>query len=320
MAMSIAAVLVGLVLLVWSADRFVDGAAGTAKAFGVPSLLIGMIIVGFGTSAPEITVSVLASLQGNSGIALGNAYGSNIANIGLVLGVTALVCPIFVESQILKRELPVLLGVTALTALLVSDYSISFVDSLILLVVFVAVMVWMIWVGLSKRKDALADEVDQELSEEPLSMKKSVFWLVLGLVLMIGSSRLLVWGAVELAQSFGVSDFMIGLTVVAIGTSLPELASSIAAARKGEQDLAIGNVIGSNLFNTLAVVGLAGTIAPTIVEQIVFSRDILVMSVLTILLFAMGMGWKGKRTIGRASGGILLVCYAVYLVILTIAA
>ena len=256
------AILIGLPILLWSAGKFVGGAASVANHFGVSPLLIGMLIIGFGTSAPEIIVSVFAAIQGNSGIALGNAYGSNIANILLILGLTAIISPIAVKSEIIKKELPVLLGITFFAVWQVWDLSISKDDAFSLLGLFVLLLSWSIYHGMKGDKDALADEYDEEINSNEGTVKTHVMWLITGLLLLVASSRMLVWGAVEVATFFGVSDTIIGLTVIAIGTSLPELASSLMAVKKGEHDLAIGNVIGSNMFNTLAVVGIAGTIQP----------------------------------------------------------
>ena len=311
MLLPIFAIIGGLLLLIWSADRFVDGAAATARHFGMPQLLIGIVIIGFGTSAPEMIVSAFSALNGNPGIALGNAYGSNITNIGLILGLTALVLPLAVNSQVLKQELPVLIFVTALSAFLIMDGDVLRLDAWILLGIFFIYMGWTIWTGLSNRDDSLVHDVKEELQEqEYMSLAKALMWVVIGLALLMGSSQLLVWGAVEIARYFGVSDLVVGLTIVAVGTSLPELASSIAAARKNEVDLAVGNIIGSNLFNTLAVVGLAGAIAPMQIEQEVFTRDMPVMSVLTVLLLVFGFGKKGQ--INRVKGLILLLAYIGY--------
>lgn len=311
MLLPIFAIIGGLLLLIWSADRFVDGAAATARHFGMPQLLIGIVIIGFGTSAPEMIVSALSALNGNPGIALGNAYGSNITNIGLILGLTALVLPLAVNSQVLKQELPVLIFVTALSAFLIMDGDVLRLDAWILLGIFFIYMGWTIWTGLRNRDDSLVHDVKEELQEqEYMSLAKALMWVVIGLALLMGSSQLLVWGAVEIARYFGVSDLVVGLTIVAVGTSLPELASSIAAARKNEVDLAVGNIIGSNLFNTLAVVGLAGAIAPMQIEQEVFTRDMPVMSVLTVLLLVFGFGKKGQ--INRIKGLILLLAYIGY--------
>lgn len=313
MLLSFVAVIVGLAVLLWSADRFVEGASGTARHFGMPALLIGMVVVGFGTSAPELVVSTLAASQGNPGLAMGNAYGSNIANIALILGVTALIAPITVQSQVLRRELPILLLVTLLSAALLLSGELARFEAFTLLTVFVVLMFWSIRQGMRGAGDALGTEIEAELVAHEMPLRRAVMWLVLGLLFLILSSRLLVWAAVDIAQALGVSDLIIGLTVVAVGTSLPELASSVAAARKGEHDIAIGNVIGSNLFNTLAVVGIAGVIQPFAIEPAVLSRDVLVMAVLTVLLLIMGMGWKGRQgRINRLEGGALVTCYAAY--------
>lgn len=312
MITALIAVITGFALLIWSADRFVAGAAALARHFGMPALLIGMVVVGFGTSAPEMVVSGLAAAQGNPGIALGNAYGSNITNIALILGITALISPIAVHSQVLRKELPLLAAVTALAAWQLHDGSVSRTDALVLLAVFVLIMGWSIRQGLRGRGDALGAEMDQELAAHPMPLPRALLWLGIGLLVLIASSRLLVWGAVTIAQQLGVSDLIIGLTVVAIGTSLPELASSIIAARKGEHDIALGNIIGSNLFNTLAVVGLAGGIAPLAAGPEVFSRDMLVMGALTLSLFMFGYGFRGPGRINRIEGGALLGCYFGY--------
>ncbi len=313
MMLPLVALVVGLMLLVWSADRFVDGAAATARHFGMPARLVGMVIVGFGTSAPEMMVSALAAYQGSPGIALGNAYGSNIANIALILGITALISPIAVHSQVLRKELPILAAVTALAAWQILDGQITRLDAWILLAVFAGVMVWMTWQGLRKTEDALDHEVEEELAAEPMTSRQALFWTFAGLVLLLLSSRILVWGAVEIAHGLGVSDIIIGLTIVAVGTSLPELASCIVAARKGEHDLALGNIIGSNLFNTLAVVGIAGAIHPLSVGPEVFTRDIMTMSVLTLSLFVLGRGFGGRPgRISRIDGTLLILAYVTY--------
>jgi cation:H+ antiporter len=306
------AIIAGLALLIWSTDRFIEGAAVTSRHFGMPPLLIGMVVVGFGTSLPEMVVSVISASEGNSGVALGNAIGSNITNIALILGVTALICPLTVQSKVLRKELPVLSACSLLLAWLIWDGSISRLDAVILLAVFSGLMGWTIWQGIRNRNDELEAEMERELSTHSLPIRSALIWLVVGLILLMVSSRVLVWGAVELAHHFGVSDLVIGLTVVAVGTSLPELASSIIATRKGEFDIAVGNVIGSNLFNTLAVVGLAGVIHPVSVGGEIFSRDIMVMLVLTFSLFILGSGWNGPGRISRIEGLILLICYIAY--------
>lgn len=315
MSLAITAVIIGLALLVWSADRFVEGASSTARHFGMPSLLIGMVIVGFGTSAPEMVVSAISSFQGNPGLSLGNAYGSNITNIALILGITSVISPITVHSQILKKELPILTAVTVLAAWQLWDNQLSRFEALVLLGIFSGLMIWTIWQGM-KQADALGDDVEKKMEAKELPIKQAVIWLIVGLLLLIASSRLLVWGAVKIAQGFGVSDLIIGLTIVAVGTSLPELASSIIAIRKNEHDLALGNVVGSNLFNTLAVVGIAGTIHPMSLSADVLSRDITVMAVLTIALFFVGFGFRGQGRINRYEGALLLTSYIGYTIYL----
>lgn len=314
MFLAVAAVVIGLAILVWSADRFVDGSASTARHFDMPPLLIGMVIVGFGTSAPEMVVSALAAMQGNPGIALGNAYGSNITNIALILGLTALIKPINVHSRILRQELPILVAVTLLAAWQLFDGEVSRMDAWGLLGVFGVLMAWTVWQGLREKSDALGIEMEQEMRDSVMPLRKALVWLVLGLVMLIASSRILVWGAVEIARIFGVSDLIIGLTVIAVGTSLPELASSIIAARKGEHDIALGNILGSNFFNTLAVVGCAGSISPMAAGPEVFSRDIMVMTALTVSLFVLGYGFRGPGLgrINRYEGIFLLACYIAY--------
>ena len=308
------AILIGLALLVWSADRFVEGSAAIACHFGMPSLLIGMVIVGFGTSAPEMVVSAISSLQGNPGIALGNAYGSNITNIALILGLTALLSPIAVHSRVLRKELPILTVITALAGLQLWDGDITRIDAVVLLTVFVGIMGWTIQQGLRQKDDALCSEIEAELKTHAMTINRAYFWLGAGLIILIASSRLLVWGAVEIAHGFGVSDLIIGLTIIAVGTSLPELASSIIATRKGEHDIALGNVLGSNLFNTLAVVGIAGSIHPLAVGPEVFSRDVMVMTGLTLSLFIFGYGFRGpgRGRINRFEGAALLAAYIGY--------
>lgn len=310
------AIVLGLVLLVWSADRFVEGSAATARHFRMPPLLIGMVVIGFGTSAPEMVVSALSASQGNPGLALGNAYGSNITNIALILGLTALISPIAVHSQVLRKELPILTGITILAAWQLWDGQITRLDALVLLGVFTGLMVWTIGLGMKKKADALGTEMEHKLASQLIPLRQAVGWLILGLLVLIASSRLLVWGAVTIAQGFGVSDLIIGLTIVAVGTSLPELASSIIATRKGEHDIALGNILGSNLFNTLAVVGIAGIVHPLEVGPEVFSRDMMVMAALTVSLFLIGFGFRGPGRISRFEGAALLICYIGYTVYL----
>lgn len=314
MVLSLLAIIAGFALLVWSADKFVDGASSTAKHLGMPSLLIGMVIVGFGTSAPEMVVSAMAAMDGNPGLAIGNALGSNIVNIALILGVTAIIAPIAVNSKIIKKEIPILILIVIFAGILLLDDSLSRTEGFVLLLAFFSLIGWSIYSALKGKGDALESEMEEELQSHIMPMKQGIFWLVAGLVVLIASSRLLVWGSVNIAQLLGISDLIIGLTIVALGTSLPELAASVIAARKGEHDIAIGNVVGSNMFNILAVIGIATTIAPMNgIDPLVLQRDWTTMFVLTIGLFVMAYGFKGRQgQINRTEGAILLLAYIAY--------
>ncbi len=316
MLIAVLILLAGLIFLLWSADRFVEGSAAVARHFSLSPLLIGMVIVGFGTSMPEMLVSILSAARGNPGIALGNAYGSNITNIALILGLSALIYPVTVHSSVLKKELPVLMIVSLMAAWQIRNGIISRLDALLLLLVFCGLMVWTLRQNLYRKSDTLNTDMEQELITRPLPLKKAVFSLILGLLVLIGSSRVLVWSAVKIAVHLGISDLIIGLTIVAIGTSLPELASSVMAARKGEHDLALGNILGSNLFNTLAVVGIAGMIRPLAAEKTLISRDMPVMMILTVSLFIMGYGFRKPGRINRPEGIILLLTYIGYVLYL----
>mgnify|MGYP003614405480 FL=1 len=314
MILYLAAIIAGFAILVWSADKFVEGAASTAKHLGMPSLLIGILIVGFGTSAPEMVVSAIAAMEGNPALALGNALGSNIVNIALILGITAIVAPITVNSKIVKKEIPLLLLIVLASGYLLLDNSLTLGEGIVLISGFFTLIAWSIVSAFRGRGDTLEAEMDSELIEHEMSLKAGIIWLIIGLVLLIASSRLLVWGAVGVAHEFGVSDLIIGLTIVALGTSLPELAASVIAARKGEHDIAIGNVVGSNMFNILAVIGIATIIAPMNgIPVEVLNRDWIVMFVLTIALLVMAYGFRNKEgKITRFEGMILVVCYIAY--------
>ncbi|MGP5551990.1 calcium/sodium antiporter [Psychrobacter celer] len=326
MWLAVIAVLIGLAILVWSADVFIDGATALAKKLNVPSFLIGVIILGLGTSAPEMVVSVLAALEGSPELALGNAYGSNIINIALVLGATALISPIIIHKGIIKRDLPILLIITALAAWQLRDGQLSIVDGLVLLALLVVVLgiqiVLSVREGSSHKVDDIDDSkvvehhaVDDALSaadSEP-SLLRGLWALLLGLTMLVASSRAIVWGAVELATLWGLSELIIGLTIVAVGTSLPELVASLSAARKGEHDMALGNIIGSNIFNTLGVVGLAAVIAPISASPIILSRDVLAMSAITLLLVVLcGAAFIRHRPFGRGSGAALMLFFVGY--------
>ncbi|WP_237060367.1 calcium/sodium antiporter [Microbulbifer sediminum] len=313
MLLALIAIVAGFALLVWSADRFVEGAAATAQHAGMPPLLIGMVIVGFGTSAPEMVVSAMAALDGSPGLALGNAYGSNIANTGLILGLTALMIPLAVHSKIVRKELPLLLAISCLTGAFLWDGGLARWEAGILLAGFFGLIGWSIFSALRGKGDKLEGEMESELEVHAMPLGRAIFWVVAGLVLLIISSRVLVWGAVTIAESLGVSDLIIGLTIVALGTSLPELAATVVAARKGEHDIAIGNVVGSNMFNLLAVVGIAGVIAPmSDVPAEVLSRDWPMVVGLTVALFVFGYGFRGQGRINRLEGAGLLLAYIVY--------
>jgi cation:H+ antiporter len=316
MMLAVGALVGGLVVLVWSADRFVEGSAAVARYMGMPPLLIGMVIVGFGTSAPEMVVSALAAFQGNPGLAMGNAYGSNITNIALILGLTALISPIAFSSRVLAKELPILFGITLIAGYQLIDGKLTRIDGWILLMIFGALMAWTIIQGFRSRSDHLNAEMESKLKAYTISLKLALIWLFGGFILLVASSRMLVWGAVKIAHGFGVSDLVIGLTVVALGTSLPELASSLVAVNRNEHDIAIGNVIGSNLFNTLAVAGIAGVIHPITLSPEILSRDFLFMTVLTFSLFAIGYGFRGPGRINRYEGAILMTSYLGYVAFL----
>ncbi|MCG3668531.1 calcium/sodium antiporter [Aliarcobacter butzleri] len=314
MTLYLLAIIAGFALLVWSADKFVEGAAATAKHLGMPTLLIGILIVGFGTSAPEMVVSAIAAYEGNPALALGNVLGSNIVNIALILGVTALVAPIAVHSKIVKKELPLLILIVLFSGYLLIDNNLTLTEGILLLIGFFSLIGWSIYAAIKGKGDVLEGELESELQEHAMSLKLGIIWLIVGLVLLIASSRILVWGAVGVAHEFGVSDLIIGLTIVALGTSLPELAASVIAARKGEHDIAIGNVVGSNMFNLLAVIGIATVINPmnSIAPEVLY-RDWIIMFILTLALLVMAYGFKGKDgKINRVEGAILVLCYVAY--------
>lgn len=315
MLMSVLAVLAGFAILVWGADRCVMGASATARNFGVSPMIIGLTIVGFGTSAPEMLVSGMAAWDGNTGLSIGNALGSNITNIALVLGVTALVAPLTVQSQTLKREFPALLSISLLAFFLLSDGVLGFWDGVILISGMFMMIGFAVALGTkSAATDPMANEFADEMPPE-MTTAKAIFWTVLGIVLMLASSRLLVWGAVNIAQAFGVSDLVIGLTIVAIGTSLPELMATVMSALKKEHDIALGNIIGSNMFNLLGVLGLPGVIHAGGFDAEVLTRDMPLMIGLTVALFIMCFGFKGKPgRLNRIEGGILLSVFIGYMV------
>lgn len=315
MLLNVAALIVGLIVLVVAADKFIVGTVAIARKFGISPLLIGLTIVGLGTSAPEILVSAIASWQGNTGLAVGNALGSNIANIGLILGFTALISPLTFNSTLLKRELPILMAVSLICYFMVFD-GLGVVDGILMLLMLFVFLVWLIR---SAKKDSQKSDLNDPLEEEviaemPEDVSEGKAWLlfVFGLIGLLASSRLLVWAAVNIAESFGVSDLVIGLTIVALGTSLPELAASITSVLKKEDDLAVGNIIGSNMYNLLAVFSLPGLIAPGPVDETVVSRDFPVLLALTAALFILGYGLTKSGRINRLEGVGLLLAYFGY--------
>ncbi len=321
------AITAGFIGLVWSADRFVGGSAAIASNLGMSKLIVGLTIVSLGTSAPEIVVAISAALKDSSELAVGNALGSNLANIGLVLGITALVAPLPIQRHLLTQEIPILLAVTALAGLFLWDAQINFVEGFILAALLIPLIGLMIY---NKKKHPSPEEEDVDTPD--LSNLKAGIWFILGLSLLIISSEVLVWGAREVALSFGVSPLVIGLTVIAVGTSLPELAASVASALKGHHDIALGNIIGSNIFNILAVMSVPGLIAPSLMDSAVFSRDYLSMAGITAFLaaaicldyFIRNMP-KGESSgthpgshglLGRRIGCLLLLAYIGYYLLL----
>jgi cation:H+ antiporter len=305
-------VVAGLVLLIWGADRFVHGAAAMARNLGIAPLLIGLTVVAFATSAPEILVSVVAALQHEPGLAFGNAIGSNIVNIGLVLGLTAMIRPIKLESATLRREMPALLAVSLLTVSLFLDTFLSRIDGIVMLTGLVIVMVWLARLGLrSAENDPIAQDFEAEIPTD-VSMIMAAVWLLIGLGTLLLGAELLVDGAIGIAKYLGVSEVVIGITIVAFGTSLPELAVSLASALKGEYGLAIGNIVGSNIFNLLAVIGVAATIQPSALAPTVLSLHIFVMVAFTLVLFAMTYDYDGKAQLSRLEGFALLTAYIAY--------
>ncbi|MFA5939105.1 MAG: calcium/sodium antiporter [Sinimarinibacterium sp.] len=317
MLLSVAAVAAGLILLVWSSDRFVLGSAGLARAAGISPLVVGMVIVGFGTSAPELAVSTLAAIQGSSGIAIGNVVGSNICNIALILGLCSVIRVLDVQSGILRRELPMVLAASLLLLLLLLDGSLDRIDGVVLASGFVAFLIWSIRTAKRDGSDPLTREAAAEVPP-PLPMGAALTWIAIGLAVLIAASQLLVWGAVDLAKAAGVSDLIIGLTVVAVGTSLPEMAASITGTLKGEHDIAIGNILGSNIFNILCILIAPAFIAPgALPDAMLLWRDIPVMIGVALMLYASASGLRGHPLkVERIDGVLLLTVYVAYTLIL----
>lgn len=311
----ITAIIIGFAGLVWSAERFVEASVAIAKAAGLSPLIIGLTIVAFGTSSPEVLVSINAALTDVGELAIGNALGSNLANIGMVLGITALVARLPIQTQQLKHEWPILLGVTAISGAILADAKMATWEGWLLIALLLPAVGYLIFVA---KKSASPAELAAEEQLTPMSARRAAFWFTLGLAGLVVSSRVLVWGASELADFFGVSSLVIGLTVVAIGTSLPELAASMASALKGHHDIALGNVIGSNMFNLMAVMSIPALFKPQLLSPEVFSRDFVATAGLTLLLFALCcfslFFYRGRKKpgLGKVAGAILLTFYAVY--------
>lgn len=314
----IVAIVAGFAILIWGADRFIDGAANIATNFGVSPLLVGLTIVGFGTSAPEMLVSALAALDGSPALGIGNAIGSNITNVGLVLGVTTLITPLVVHSVTLRREFPVLAFVMLLSLLLVADGHLGLFDGGILFAGFILTLCGMAWLALrSNGNDPLGQELSQEYAAPRMSAGRAGWLFTIGLAALLIGSKLLVWGATGVAEMLGISELIIGLTIVAIGTSLPELAASVASALKNEHDIAIGNILGSNIFNLLAVLAMPGLIAPSDIDPMLIYRDFSFMIGLSVGLYLFARFCSHGR-IGRSAGLLMLLVYAGYNTLLAV--
>jgi len=317
------AIIAGLIGLVWGADRFVIGAASAAKNFGISPMVIGLTIVSIGTSAPEIIISINAALEGSGALAVGNALGSNLANIGLVLGVTALIAPLPAQRHLVFQEGPVLLFVTALVGYCLYDQTLGRSESLVML----ALIPLLLWATVKYKTQHPNPEEEAEVENiASTSNTAAATWFIVGLLVMLLSSKILVWGAITTAAEMGISELVIGLTVVAIGTSLPELAASVTSALRGHHDIAIGNIFGSNLFNFLAVMPIAGIISPLQLDSAVFYRDYLSVTALTLLLLgSIAVHYFRQRKhkdkaatvhLSRKFGSVMLLLYVLYFVVL----
>lgn len=314
MSLAVIAIIIGFIGLVWSADRFVAGAAATARNFGMPPLLIGLTIVSLGTSAPEMIVSGNASLNKAADLAVGNAIGSNLANIGMVLGITALLIPIPIVRMLLKRELPILLFVTLLGAYCLHDLYLGYSDAFLLLFCLAFIFYRLLYA--KTHQSHPQEEVDLEDLPQ-MSKAKAWLWFFIGLFVLVLSAKLLVVGAKEIALGFGVSQLIIGLTVVAVGTSLPELAASLVSALRGHHDIALGNIMGSNMLNILGVMAIPAMLSPTVLEPEVLYRDYAAMAFLTMvlaaILYSKVLFERHKHPIlGNVTGGVLLLLYGSY--------
>lgn len=308
---AIAFLIVGLILLVWSADKLVFGSAALARNVGISPLVIGMTILAMGSSAPEMMVSATAALEGKTDTAVGNVLGSNIANIALILGITALIKPLSISSTVIRRELPLMIGVTLLAGALLWDNQLGFYEGVLLFVLFALFILAMLKISRSEQKngDALLEEHESEIPQGVSNLKAGM-WVVIGLILLPIAAGMLVDNSVVIAKYFGMSDLVIGLTIIAIGTSLPELAASLAGVLKGEDDMAVGNIIGSNVFNILAVMGLPGILNPSVLSEHAMGRDFWVMLAVSVLLVLMALG--KSRSVNRIEGAILFAAFLAY--------
>jgi cation:H+ antiporter len=313
MVTSFVILILGFAALVWSADRFVYGAAALAKNLGVPTLIVGLTVVAMGSSAPEMMVSASAALANKTDTAVGNAVGSNITNILLVLGITALLRPLSVSSSTLKREIPLVLFISLAAWYVFSDNYFSFTEGVVLLIGFIVFIGGLIIVSMRAKSqdDPFVAEACDDVPNN-VSTSKAVIWLIVGMILLPLSAHFLIGSAVDIAKYFGLSDLVIGLTIIAIGTSLPELAASIAGVLKNEDDLALGNIVGSNIFNILAVLPLAGMINPSVIDPSIANRDVLIMIGATLALIVMSLNFRGNQRINRLEGGLLLIAFVAY--------
>lgn len=310
---AVAFLVIGLVFLVWSADKLVFGAAALARNVGISPLVIGMTILAMGSSAPEMMVSATAALDGKTDTAVGNVLGSNIANIALILGITALIKPLSISSDVLRRELPLMIGVTLIAGAILWDGHLGFYEGILLFVLFAIFILTMLYISRKEKakdkNDALLEEQESEVPEGVSNLKAGM-WVVIGLIVLPIAADALVDSAVEIAKYFGMSDLVIGLTIIAVGTSLPELAASLAGVMKGEDDMAVGNIIGSNVFNILAVMGIPGILNPSFLSEYAMGRDFWVMLAISLLLVVMALG--KSRSINRIEGGILFTLFIAY--------
>jgi cation:H+ antiporter len=310
----ISALVAGMIGLIWGADKFIAGSASLARSIGISSLVVGLTVVSIGTSAPEIIVSVNAALQGSGQLAVGNALGSNIANIGLVLGITLLITPIPIQKALLKQEGAILFAVTGLAGICLYNGFLGRLESLLLILLVIPLLILA-----AKYKKSLAESSETQITQS-FSTKDALISFFIGLISLLVCAELTVWGAKAIALTMGISELVIGLTIIAIGTSLPELAASIMSAIRGHHDIAVGNIIGSNLFNLLLVMGAAGAISPIALDSQVFSRDFMAMAALTLLmLIFMAAALRNKEDrpkLPKMVGLVLLAAYCLYYLVL----